>query len=67
MSKLVDKLFASNDRSIYGERYLRSMNGEPVIISKSIRYTIRAGDSVVHMDTPEDVADYCRRMQYRKY
>jgi len=66
MSKLVDKLFANNPRSIYGKRQLCSLSGEPVVISKSISYTIRTGDSVVHMDTPKDVDDYCRRMQYHK-
>lgn len=66
MGRLTDRLFANNDRSTYGKRYLRSMSGEPVIISKSIRYTVRAGDSVVHMDTPDDVAEYFRRMQYQK-
>lgn len=66
MSNLTDALFANNDRIIYGKQYLRSVSGEPVVISKSIRYTIRTGDSVVHMDTREDVADYCHRMQYQK-
>ena len=66
MGKFADAFFAQNDSIIYGKRYLCSMSGAPVVISKSIRYTIRTGDSVVHMDTREDVADYCRRMQYQK-
>lgn len=66
MSRLTDSLFANSDRSIYGKRYLCSTGGEPVVISKSIRYTISAGDSDVHMYTPEDVTEYCCRMQYQK-
>ena len=45
--RLVDKLFGGSRILTLGKLHYQSHDGEPVTISKDLRYTIRCGNSLV--------------------
>ena len=53
--RLVDKLFGRSRILTLGKLHYQSHDGEPVTISKDLRYTIRCGNSTLHMYEWQDV------------
>ena len=47
--KLVDKLFGKSRIHTLGKLHYQNRAGESVTISKDLRYTIRCGNSTLHM------------------
>jgi len=62
--KLIDLLYGKNHNSIKGKLYLRNHLGVPVIVTKEIRYTVTDGQSTVHINSYDDLSEYCRNAGY---
>ena len=62
--RLVDKLFGRSKILTLGKLHYQSHDGEPVMISKDLRYTIRCGNSTLHMYEWQDVKDHCKKYGY---
>jgi len=64
MSKLIDLLYGGKHDSAKGKLHLLNRTGDPVTVTKEIRYTVTDGASNVHINGYEDLAQYCRRAGY---
>ena len=62
--KLVDKFFGKSRILTLGKLHYQSRDGEPVTISKDLRYTIRCGNSTLRMYEWQDVVDHCKKYGY---
>ena len=62
--KLVDKLFGKSRIHTLGKLHYQNRAGESVTISKDLRYTIRCGNSTLHMYEWQDVVDHCKKYGY---
>lgn len=62
--RLMDKLFGRSRILTLRKLHYQNRDGEPVMISKDIRYTIRCGNSTLHMYEWQDVVDYCKKYGY---
>ncbi|MGI6751553.1 MAG: hypothetical protein ACOX4U_02910 [Anaerovoracaceae bacterium] len=61
---LIDLIYGKNHNSIKGKIHLRSSSGNPVTVTKGIRYTIANGHSHVHVNDYADLREYCRNFGY---
>jgi len=57
---LIDLLYGRNLNSTKGKMHLRNRSGEPVTVTKEIRYTVTDGYSNVHVSGYDDLSEYCR-------
>lgn len=64
MSKLNDLLYGRRRSSVKGKLRLQNRAGEPVTVTKEIRYTVADGASHVHINGYEDLSQYCRKAGY---
>jgi len=64
MSKLTDVLYGKRRTNAKGKLYLVNRSGEPVTVTKEIRYTVTDGASHVHINGYEDLTQYCRKAGY---
>jgi hypothetical protein len=62
--KLIDLLYGKSHNSIKGKLYLRNRSGDPVTVTKEIRYTVTDGQSTVHINGYDDLSEYCRTAGY---
>ena len=62
--KLIDLLYGRNKNSTKGKINLRNRSGEPVTVTKEIRYTVTDGQSNVHINGYADLSEYCRTAGY---
>ncbi len=58
--KLIDLLYGRNHNSTKGKIHLCNRSGDPVTVTKEIRYTVTDGYSNVHINGYEDLSEYCR-------
>ncbi|HHV12324.1 MAG TPA: hypothetical protein GXX75_18775 [Clostridiales bacterium] len=58
--KLIDLFYGRNHNSTKGKFNLRNRFGEPVTVTKEIRYTVTDGQSNVHINGYDDLSEYCR-------
>lgn len=61
---LIDLLYGKNHSSSKGKIHLLKRSGEPVTITKGIRYTVTDGQSTVHINGYDDLSEYCRTAGY---
>jgi hypothetical protein len=61
---LIDLLYGKNHDSAKGKLRLQNRAGEPVTVTKEIRYTVADGASHVHINGYEDLSQYCRSAGY---
>lgn len=61
---LIDLLYGRNHNSTKGKINLRNRSGEPVTVTKEIRYTVTDGPSNVHINGYDDLSEYCRTAGY---
>lgn len=64
MPKLNDLLYGRRRSSVKGKLHLVNRSGDPVTVTKEIRYTVTDGVSHVHINGYEDLAQYCRKAVY---
>lgn len=64
MSKLNDLLYGRRRSSVKGKLRLQNRAGEPVTVTKEIRYTVADGACHVHINGYEDLSQYCRKAGY---
>lgn len=60
-----DFVFRRCKHSTYGTLHLVSTNREPVTVTKEIRYSIVRGDSTVHLNSYDDLIDFCKKSGHR--
>ena len=60
--KLIDLLYGKSHNSIKGKLYLRNRSGDPVTVTKEIRYTVTDGQSTVQLNGYDDLSEYCRNV-----
>ena len=60
-----DFVFRRCKRSTYGTMHLVSPVREPVTVTKGIRYSIARGASTVHINSYEDLMDFCNKSGYK--
>lgn len=58
-----DKLFGSKLFAV-GKRRYKKADGTTIIVTKDIRYAVKAGNSTIHMYSLDDVDHYCGRYGY---
>lgn len=61
---LIDLLYGRKHDSAKGKIHLQSSSGEPVTVTKEIRYTVTDGQSNVHINGYDDLSQYCRSAGY---
>lgn len=61
---LIDLLYSRNHSSSKGKIHLCSRTGNPVTVTKEIRYTITDGQSNVHVNGYDDLSEHCRYAGY---
>lgn len=61
---LIDLIFGKNHDSAKGKLHLRNCSGDPVTVTKEIRYTVTDGQSNVHINGYDDLSEYCRTAGY---
>ena len=61
---LIDLIYAKNHNSAKGKIHLRNRLGEPVTVTKEIRYTVTDGQLSVHINGYDDLSEYCRTAGY---
>lgn len=61
---LIDLIYGKNHNSIKGKIHLRNRSGDPVTVTKGIRYTVTDGYSHVHVNDYDDLREYCRKLGY---
>ena len=61
---LIDLLYGRSHSSAKGKIHLRNRSGEPVTITKEIRYTVTDGYSNMHINGCDDLLQYCRSAGY---
>lgn len=61
---LIDLLYGRSHSSAKGKIHLRNRSGEPVTITKEIRYTVTDGYSNIHINGCDDLLQYCRSAGY---
>lgn len=64
MFKLNGLLYGKRRASAKGELHLVNRSGDPVTVTKEIRYTVTDVASHVHINGYEDLAKYCRKAGY---
>jgi len=57
---LIDLLYGRSHNSAKGKIHLNSRIGDPVTVTKEIRYTVTNGQSSVHINGYDDLSEYCR-------
>ena len=62
--KLIALLYGRNYNSAKGKIHLRNCSGEPVTITKEIRYTVTDGYSNIHINGYDDLLQYCLSAGY---
>lgn len=65
LMKFKNFIFRKCKRSTHGTLCLLSSNMEPVTVKKKIRYSIRKGDSTIHVNTYADLVEFCKTSNYR--
>lgn len=58
-----DKLFGSKLFAV-GKRRYEKADRTTIIVTKDIRYTVKDGNSTIHMYSLDDVDHYCSRYGY---
>ena len=61
---LIDLLYGRSHNSVKGKIHLLNRSGEPVTITKEIRYTVTDGYSNIHINGYDDLLQYCRSTGY---
>lgn len=61
---LIDLLYGRKHNSAKGKMHLQNRSGDPVTITKEIRYTVTDGLSNVHINGYDDLFEYCRSAGY---
>lgn len=61
---LTDLLFGNNHHSAKDRMHLRNRSGEPVTLTKEIYYTIRDGNSRIHVTGYDDLSEHCSFARY---
>lgn len=61
---LIGLLYGRNHNNTKGKIHLRSRSGEPVTVTKEIRYTVTDGQSNVHINGYDDLSHFCRTAGY---
>jgi len=56
---LIDLLYGRSHNSAKGKIHLLNRSGEPVTITKEIRYTVTDGYSNIHINGYDDLLQYC--------
>lgn len=64
MFKLNDLLYGKRRDSVKGKLHLVNRSGDPVTVTKEIRYTVTDRASSIHINGYEDLSQYCRRTGY---
>ncbi|GEM_PF-775918 len=60
-----DFIFRKCKHSTYGTLHLVGSTGEPVTVTKEIRYNISRSASTVHINSYPDLAEFCKKSGYR--
>ena len=61
---LIDLLYGRKHNSSKGKMHLQSRSGNPVTVTKEIRYTVTDGQSNIHINGYDDLSEYCRSAGY---
>ena len=61
---LIDLIYGRNHNSTKGKINLRNRSGDPVTVTKEIRYTVTDKQSNVHINGYDDLSEYCRTAGY---
>ena len=55
-----DRLFGSRILAVGRRKYTKS-DGTAITVTKDIRYTVKDGNSIIHVYDLDDVKSYCKR------
>ena len=61
---LIDLLYGRSHNNAKGKILLRNRSGESVTVTKEIRYTVTDGHSNIHINSYDDLLQYCRSTGY---
>lgn len=67
MIKVIQKLLFHICWIMFGNITYTSQSGQPVVITKEVRYCIKDGTSCVHVEDTVDLLEYCKIRKYIPY
>lgn len=64
MKHLAEWIFSRSRHCVYGKMHLLTKDSIPVTISKEICYTVSCNGTKIHINSYDDLLDYCKTSQY---